>query len=41
MIEAGPDISFANCGLPYYIGGDIKDGYEVNKILSDESGMPF
>ncbi len=23
MIEAGPDISFANCGLPYYIGGDI------------------
>ncbi|MEI6755259.1 MAG: FAD-dependent oxidoreductase [Paludibacter sp.] len=24
MIEAGPDISFANCGLPYFIGGDIK-----------------
>jgi len=24
MIEAGPDISFANCGLPYYIGGDIE-----------------
>lgn len=24
MIEAGADISFANCGLPYYIGGDIK-----------------
>jgi NADPH-dependent 2,4-dienoyl-CoA reductase/sulfur reductase-like enzyme len=24
MLEAGPDISFANCGLPYYIGGDIK-----------------
>ena len=24
MIESGPDISFANCGLPYYIGGDIK-----------------
>ncbi|HPS13444.1 MAG TPA: FAD-dependent oxidoreductase, partial [Prolixibacteraceae bacterium] len=24
LIEAGPDISFANCGLPYYIGGDIK-----------------
>lgn len=23
MIEAGADISFANCGLPYYIGGDI------------------
>jgi len=24
MLEAGQDISFANCGLPYYIGGDIK-----------------
>ncbi len=24
MLEAGSDISFANCGLPYYIGGDIK-----------------
>lgn len=24
MLEAGKDISFANCGLPYYIGGDIK-----------------
>ena len=25
VLEAGPDISFANCGLPYYIGGDIKN----------------
>ncbi|GAB1415807.1 FAD-dependent oxidoreductase [Paludibacter sp.] len=25
MLEAGVDISFANCGLPYYIGGDIKN----------------
>ncbi|MDA3928085.1 MAG: FAD-dependent oxidoreductase [Prolixibacteraceae bacterium] len=24
ILEGGPDISFANCGLPYYIGGDIK-----------------
>src|ERR1035437_8553120 len=24
MIEAGPDISFANCGLPYFISGDIR-----------------
>ncbi len=23
MLEGGPDISFANCGLPYYIAGDI------------------
>ena len=25
MFEKGPDISFANCGLPYYVGGVIKD----------------
>lgn len=24
MLEAGPDISFANCGLPYFISGDIQ-----------------
>jgi NADPH-dependent 2,4-dienoyl-CoA reductase/sulfur reductase-like enzyme/rhodanese-related sulfurtransferase len=25
LIERGPDVSFANCGLPYYIGGTIAD----------------
>ncbi len=25
LIERGPDVSFANCGLPYYIGGMIAD----------------
>ncbi len=25
ILEAGSDVSFANCGLPYYIGGDIKN----------------
>ena len=30
MFERGPDISFANCGLPYYIGGVIT---ERNKLL--------
>ena len=25
MFERGEYISFANCGLPYYIGGDIQD----------------
>jgi len=24
VIERGPDVSFANCGLPYFIGGEIK-----------------
>ena len=25
VFERGPDPSFANCGLPYYIGGEIAD----------------
>ena len=25
MFERGPNVSFANCGLPYYIGGTIAD----------------
>ena len=25
LIERGPDVSFANCGLPYYAGGAIAD----------------
>ncbi|MCA7001246.1 FAD-dependent oxidoreductase [Dickeya solani] len=25
MLERGPHVSFANCGLPYHIGGDIPD----------------
>jgi NADPH-dependent 2,4-dienoyl-CoA reductase/sulfur reductase-like enzyme/rhodanese-related sulfurtransferase len=30
VFERGPDPSFANCGLPYYIGGEIADR---NKLL--------
>lgn len=25
LLEKGPDVSFANCGLPYYIGDEIRD----------------
>ena len=25
VLERGPHVSFANCGLPYFIGGDILD----------------
>jgi NADPH-dependent 2,4-dienoyl-CoA reductase/sulfur reductase-like enzyme/rhodanese-related sulfurtransferase len=25
LVERGPDVSFANCGLPYYVGGQIVD----------------
>ena len=30
MFERGPDISFANCGLPYYLGVEITD---LSKLL--------
>ena len=30
VIERGPDVSFANCGLPYHIGGVIP---ERDKLL--------
>jgi NADPH-dependent 2,4-dienoyl-CoA reductase/sulfur reductase-like enzyme/rhodanese-related sulfurtransferase len=25
LVERGPDVSFANCGLPYFVGGEITD----------------
>ncbi len=25
VLEAGPEVSFANCGLPYYVSGEIAD----------------
>src|SRR5258708_7010829 len=25
LFERGPDVSFPNCGLPYYVGGEIAD----------------
>jgi NADPH-dependent 2,4-dienoyl-CoA reductase/sulfur reductase-like enzyme/rhodanese-related sulfurtransferase len=30
VFERGPDVSFANCGLPYYLGGEI---VERDKLL--------
>jgi NADPH-dependent 2,4-dienoyl-CoA reductase/sulfur reductase-like enzyme/rhodanese-related sulfurtransferase len=29
LLERGPDVSFANCGLPYHIGGEIGDRAEL------------
>ena len=29
LVERGGEISFANCGLPYYVGGVIKDRKSV------------
>jgi len=33
MLERGPYVSFANCGLPYYIGGVIED--EAALLIAD------
>ncbi|HVC94022.1 MAG TPA: FAD-dependent oxidoreductase [Pirellulales bacterium] len=35
LIERGPDVSFANCGLPYYIGGEIT-GREKLLVVTPE-----
>src|SRR5262249_3113105 len=29
LFERGPDVSFANCGLPYYVGGTIAERGEL------------
>jgi len=29
IIERGPDVSFANCGLPYHIGGEIAERHRL------------
>ena len=25
LLQSGPDVSFASCGMPYFIGGEITD----------------
>lgn len=27
--QSGPDVSFASCGMPYFIGGEITDRNQV------------
>ena len=34
LLEAGADVSFANCGLPYFLGRDIE--YRSSLILASE-----
>jgi len=29
VFERGPYVSFANCGLPYYVGGEIRDRQDL------------
>ncbi len=35
MVERGPYVSYANCGLPYYVGGVISR--ESSLLVADES----
>lgn len=41
MFEKGPYISFANCGLPYYIGGTIKNREELLLQTPEEFNERF
>ncbi len=41
MFEKGPHISYANCGLPYYIGGVIKDREKLLVQTPESFGARF
>lgn len=41
MLEKGPHISYANCGLPYYIGGVIKDRSKLLVQTPESFGKRF
>jgi NADPH-dependent 2,4-dienoyl-CoA reductase/sulfur reductase-like enzyme/rhodanese-related sulfurtransferase len=35
IFERGPDVSFANCGMPYYLGGEIHDRNRLLVVSPD------
>lgn len=37
IFEKGPHVSFANCGLPYYVGGEITD--KENLLVQTPEGL--
>jgi NADPH-dependent 2,4-dienoyl-CoA reductase/sulfur reductase-like enzyme/rhodanese-related sulfurtransferase len=39
MVERGPHVSYANCGLPYYVGGTIEE--ESNLLVATEQMFRF
>jgi NADPH-dependent 2,4-dienoyl-CoA reductase/sulfur reductase-like enzyme len=41
MFEKGPHISYANCGLPYYIGGVIKEREKLLVQTPESFGSRF
>jgi NADPH-dependent 2,4-dienoyl-CoA reductase/sulfur reductase-like enzyme/rhodanese-related sulfurtransferase len=41
LVEAGPYMSFANCGLPYYIGGEIAQRDKLFVVTAEGFGGRF
>lgn len=41
LLEAAPYISFANCGLPYYVGGEIQDRQRLFVTSADQFSRRF
>jgi NADPH-dependent 2,4-dienoyl-CoA reductase/sulfur reductase-like enzyme len=41
LIERGPEVSFANCGLPYYIGGTIADRAKLLVVTPERLNERF
>jgi len=41
LFERGPDVSFANCGLPYYLGGEIAEREKLLVVKPDRLRTRF
>jgi NADPH-dependent 2,4-dienoyl-CoA reductase/sulfur reductase-like enzyme/rhodanese-related sulfurtransferase len=41
LLERGPDVSFANCGLPYYLGGEISQRDKLLVMTPEGLGQRF
>ncbi len=41
LLEAGPYMSFANCGLPYYVGGEIDSRAKLFVVQAEEFARRF
>jgi NADPH-dependent 2,4-dienoyl-CoA reductase/sulfur reductase-like enzyme/rhodanese-related sulfurtransferase len=41
LFDRGPDVSFANCGLPYYLGGEIAERDKLLVVTPDRLRTRF
>ena len=41
LFERGPDVSFANCGLPYYVGGEIAERDKLLVVTPERLRVPL